>query len=137
MDKVFNLVQKNKLNKIVDYIKKKNLDINIRDNNNNYLIEYIIYKNEDKILKYLLTKDLIIDFINSNGKTIFYYIIKFNYIDILKSIIKSNKYNIYNISDSNNNIPLHYAIIMNNINCNIYILYLFYIYFIFIFDFYR
>ena len=114
MDKVFNLVQKNKLNKIINFIKKKNLDINIRDNNNNYLVEYIILKNENKIFNYLLTKDLIIDFTNYNGKTIFYYIIKFNYIDILKSIIKSNKYNIYNISDSNNNIPLHYAIIMNN-----------------------
>jgi len=114
MDKVFKFIYKNKFDKIINYIEKNNLDINLRDKNNNYLIEYIIYNNNYNILNYLLTKNIIIDFINSEGRTIFYYIIKFNYIDLLKNIIQSNIFDIYNITDKYNNIPLHYAIIMNN-----------------------
>ncbi len=119
-------------NKIVfDYIKKHdwsklkkiisstpNIDVNIRDENNNYLISYSILYNNIEITALLLEKNSQIDFIDNDYKTILYIPIKYNYYDVVKLLLEYNVKNIgepiISIKDGSGLIPLHYAINFNN-----------------------
>lgn len=116
MNKLYKLIKKKKINKIISYISKKNLDINIRNKNFLYIIEYAINYNNIKFVNFLLNKNAKIDFINIEGRTIFYNIIKYKYNNILKLILNHEKLsiNIFNLIDKFKNIPLHYSIIFNN-----------------------
>ena len=87
MNKLYKLIKKKKINKIISYISKKNLDINIRNKNFLYIIEYAINYNNIKFVNFLLNKNAKIDFINIEGRTIFYNIIKYKYNNILKLIL--------------------------------------------------
>jgi len=55
--KLFNLVKNNKWDDVIEYINvNKNIDINTKDRNNNYIISYAVINNRLDIIKLLIKK---------------------------------------------------------------------------------
>jgi ankyrin repeat protein len=125
MDKYRNLFKYIKIHQWEDFkntlneIPYDDLDVNIKDEQGNYLITYAILYNKSEIVKLLLEKGAIIDIYNSlDGKPIIYLPIQFNYIDVLHVMLDYDKnigISILKIRDDNNSCPLHYAIKLKNI----------------------
>ena len=113
-----------KIEKSIDYIIKNNLtiediDLNLKDDNNNYLLNYLIIQNNYKLLEKLFKiENIKIDIFDSDNKSILYIPIKFNYKKLFNLLLEYNKstigVSIYDIRDNNNNIALHYAIKYKN-----------------------
>lgn len=110
-------------NKNIKELKKKiiddeNINLNIKDENYNYFIYYVLLYNLDEILDIVLKRNIRLDILDSDGKNILFVPIKFSYNDILKKLViyDSNKIgiNILDIKDKLGLIPLHYSIIFNN-----------------------
>ena len=122
MLELFNLIKKQKNNDVFDFIKlNKILDLDIKDKNDNYLINYIILNNQIELLNKLLNIENIIisfDIMDNDGRTLFYYCIKYNFIEITNILIDNNRKSIgINILDNKDKIgftALHYCIIFNN-----------------------
>ena len=121
MEKILKLLQgkNSNINDIIQIIIDNDININNRDNNNIYILEYAIIYNQYEFINYLLKKNVKIDFINNEGRLLYYNIIKYNNNELLNIIDKyteKNKYvDIYNISDQYKNTILHYCIMFNNI----------------------
>lgn len=90
------------------------IDLNLRDNQENYLITYAIRFNNNKIVKLLLNKGARYDVVDRAGRSILYDVIESDYIEILKIVLNHAEnaigVMITDIRDSNGNIPIHYAI---------------------------
>ena len=119
--KLFNYFKDHSWKKIINLLKNNNnIDVNLRDNNNNYLIQYAIIFNKIEIVKLLLRKESKLDIIDSDGKTLLFIPIKYNFLDILNILLIKNKLyigeSIINIKDNNGFTPLHYSILNSNIN---------------------
>lgn len=119
--KIFEYIKTQKWDLLEKIIRdNKDLDYNVKDNSNTYILEYVIIFNKVNIIKLLLSYENIrIDIIDDNNRSILYNIIKFGYIDILKLFIEKNKkiigINIFELKDKLGNIALFYAINFNNI----------------------
>lgn len=122
---IFNLIKAHKfdtLSKIIKDKKIKNFDI--RDQNYNYLIQYIVNYNQPDILSLILnlslTSDINIrlDILDTDGRSILYNCIRYNYPEIMDHLIKYNKDNIgisiIDIKDRLGFTALHYSVIFNN-----------------------
>lgn len=124
MLELFNLVKQNKIEEVLSFIlKNKILDLDMKDKNENYLINYIILNNQIELLNELLNKENIIisfDIMDNDGRTLFYYCIKYNFIEITNILIDNNRKSIgINILDNKDKIgftALHYCILFNNFN---------------------
>jgi ankyrin repeat protein len=113
-----------KFEKSIDYILEKKMtmddfDLNIKDDNNNYLLNYLIVQNKYNLIsKILKIENIKIDIFDSDNKSILYIPIKYNYKKIFNSLLEYNKNNIgvsiCDMRDNNNNIALHYAIKAKN-----------------------
>lgn len=117
---LFDLVKTHKIQEAIKLINKDNdLDLNLRDNTNNYLIQYAIIGNEIDLLRVLLEKDVKLDIIDSDGRTILYLPIKYGYMESLNLLLENNDkiigITLTDLTDINENIPLHYAIMFNNL----------------------
>ncbi|CAH6421419.1 Ankyrin repeat protein [uncultured virus] len=117
---LFDLAKNNKWEEFNNILKtKENLDVNLRDDSNNYLIHYAIIQNNYDSLLLLIEKGSNIDIIDQDGKSILFIPIKYNYENIIKLLITSNNKKIgislLDLKDKLNNIPLHYAINYKNI----------------------
>ena len=117
---LFDLIKENKFDEFKEYVNKEEfIDINIRDETENYLISYAIIKNNSDIIKFLLIKGARIDITDQEGKSLLYLPIKYNYNSIINLIVEYDKHNIgisiIDFKDLFNNIPLHYAIFFKNI----------------------
>jgi ankyrin repeat protein len=113
---LFDLIKKSQYEDILDILNKNsNIDVNIRDINNIYLISYIILHNNINILKLLLDKNAKIDILE-DGKNILYIPIKYGYIEIIKLLIlhKTIGVPITGMVDDQGLIPLNYCIEFNN-----------------------
>jgi|SaaInlStandDraft_5_1057022.scaffolds.fasta_scaffold08158_1 ankyrin repeat protein len=136
-DTLFKLLHNNKINEFYDIIKKDNtIDLDIKDTNNIYIIQYLINYNNIEIIKYIFEHFQIrIDIINSDGRNILYYLIVHNFNKMFDFILQKDKTNIgISIIDLRDNLgytSLHYTIIFNNFycfqqlyknNCDIYII---------------
>ena len=99
-------------------IDDEHLDINIKDNDNNYLISYAIIYNKIDIVKLLIDKNAKIDILDKDGVSILYIPIKYNFNEILLLLLEANKktigISILDIKTQNDKIALHYAILMKN-----------------------
>jgi ankyrin repeat protein len=95
----------------------KDIDLNIRDDSNNYLIQFIIIYNKYDFIDLFVEKKCKIDIINNEGKTLLYYGIKYNYYNLVEKLlnIKCIGFPIIDLKDKNLYYPIHYAIIYNNI----------------------
>ena len=118
---IFDLIKSQKWDNLVNLIKSNDVDYNIKDTSNMYLLEYLILFNKIEIIKLLLDKNVRIDIIDDSNRSILYNTIKFSYIDILKLLLEHNKIsigkNILEVKDNNENISLFYAIKFFNLNC--------------------
>lgn len=118
---LFDYIKNDKIADFKEYISKHdNIDVNIRDDRGNYLIMYAVLKNNEEIIELLLYRGSKIDIIDEDGRSILYIPIKFGYMNIIKLLLEYNKTNIgisiLDLKDKFTNIPLHYAIILKNVN---------------------
>ncbi len=116
---LFNLAKNNMWDKFVDFLKKnEDVDVNIRDESNNYLINYAIVQNRSDAVSILISRRSNLDMTDQDGRSILFIPIKYNYNEIVKLLLYFNKINIgillIDMKDKNNNIPLHYAISFRN-----------------------
>jgi len=94
----------------------KDIDLNIRDDSNNYLIQFIILYNKYDLIDQFVEKKCKIDIIDNDGKTLLYYAIKYNYYKLIEKLISINYigFPIIELKDKNKVYPIHYSIIYNN-----------------------
>jgi len=116
---LFDYVKNHKWNELIVFLgQNKNIDLNIKDNNNNYIINYTILYNKPKITSKLIELGARIDILDNDKRTMLYIPIKYNYNDIIDVLIKYDKdtigETIQNIKDINGNISLNYAIKFKN-----------------------
>lgn len=118
-NKIFQLIKMQDWKNLLNLIDKNDIDYNLRDNSNTWLLEYLIIFNQFDIIKVLLTKNIRIDINDEQGHSILYSIIKFSYLPILKLLLEKDKEiigrSILEIKDNEENIPLFYAIKFFNI----------------------
>ncbi len=119
---LFNLIKKHQFKEFQDMLENDTdniIDVNIRDDQSNYLLLYAILFNKINLVKLLINKGARVDITDNENKSILYLAIKYNYIDIIKLILETNVHSIgisvHDIKDTNNNIPIHYSIIFKNI----------------------
>lgn len=112
--KIFQLIKLQDWKNLFTLIKLNDMDYNIKDNSNTWLIEYLVMFNQMNIIELLLNKNIRIDIKDEQNRSILYSVIKFSYIPILKLLLKKNKEiigkSILEIRDNEGNIPLFYAI---------------------------
>lgn len=94
-------------------------DINIRDDQHNYLLTCAITLNLPTITKLLINRGARIDITDRNDRSVLLIPITYSYNEILELLLQANTYNIgvsiVDIKDKNLKIPLHYAIELKNI----------------------
>jgi ankyrin repeat protein len=118
---IFNLIKNQEFDKLYKLIlSDKNIDFDVRDNNYNYFINYIINLNQYELLKIIFDNQLNIriDILDIDGRTILYNCIRFNYIKLLKLLLDYDKKNIglsiIEFKDKLGYTALHYSVIFNN-----------------------
>jgi hypothetical protein len=113
-NKIFQLIKMQDWVNLTILIKTNDIDYNIRDNTNTWLLEYLIMFNQINIIEILINKNIRLDIKDEQNRTILYSVIKFSYIPILKLLLKKDKEiigkSILEIKDNEENIPLFYAI---------------------------
>lgn len=117
---LFNLIKNNEFQQFKSYVENnENIDLNLRDENGNYLIIYAILKNKIDLVKILINRDSRIDIMDQEGRSLLYLPIKYGYNDIIKLLLDFDKTSIgislVNIRDKYDNIPLHYSVFFKNI----------------------
>lgn len=120
---LFDLIKNGKTNKFIKYLSALDIteiNINTKDNNDNYLIFFALLLNNSLAIKKIIDYGARIDILDTNGYNILYYPIKFNYTQIIDILIEYDKQltgiSLVNIQDKLHNTPLHYAVIYNNID---------------------
>jgi len=112
--KIFQLIKLQDWKNLNLIIKKNDMNYNIKDNSNMWLLEYLIMFNQLDIIEILLKKNIRIDIKDEQNRSILYSVIKFSYIPILKLLLEKNENiigkSILEIKDTDENIPLFYAI---------------------------
>jgi ankyrin repeat protein len=118
---IFSFFSENKLDEFFNLIKdnKNKLDLDIYDDKNIFVIQYIINLNRPDILQYIFDNfETRIDILDNDGRNLLYYPIKFNFTKIIDLIINKNKktigIDILDIRDKMGFISLHYCCIFNN-----------------------
>ena len=121
INEIFNNLRENKLDLFFNYIKdnKVNIDLDVKDDKNIYVIQYIINFNRPDILEFIFNNfEIRIDIFDNDGRNLLYYPIKYNFIKIIDLIINKNKktigVDIIDIQDKMGFISLHYCCIFNN-----------------------
>ena len=117
---IFDLIKKNKYVDLIVMIENDEIkNLNIKDENNNYLIHYIINQNKVDVFKACLEKNINLNIMDSDKRSILYIPLKYNYHEIIDMIINySNKsigLPLVNQIDISGLTPLHYCIMFNNI----------------------
>ena len=116
--KLFNYIKKSQWDKFEENL-NENIDLNIKDEHSNYLIQYIILYNNTTMLEKILKYNLSLDWLDNEGRSILYIPIKYGYIDIIKMLLKVDEdkigISILNIKDSYSNFPLHYSLFFKNL----------------------
>lgn len=94
----------------------KDIDLNIRDDSSNYLIQFIVIYNKYDLIDLFVDRKCKIDIIDNEGKTLIYYGIKYNYYKLVEKLltIKYIGFPIIDLKDKNKFYPIHYAIMNNN-----------------------
>ena len=116
---LFDQIKNHKWDKFKDLIKKnKDINVNIRDSNFNYLIQYAIMFNKKDITLYLIENGSKLDIIDADGRSILFNPIKFNYLEILELLLRYNDkiigVSLVDIQDNSGNTALHYSVIFDN-----------------------
>lgn len=118
--KLFGLLKDHKWDEFSKYVSSiEYIDLNIRDDQNNYLLTYAVLYNKPDIVKLLIDKGARIDILDNEDRSILYIAIKYDYQEIIDILLEYNKNSIgiflFDIRDRNNNVPIHYTIVFNNL----------------------
>lgn len=119
---LFKFLKEHNWNKCIEYINNidSSFDINVRDVQQNYFLTYAIIFNKIDIVSLLINKGAKIDITDQEDHSILYIPIKFGYNDILEILLKANSENIgvsiVDVKDKQQKIPLHYAIVLKNLD---------------------
>ena len=118
--KIFDILKSHKYNDVINIIKKnENININIRDNTNSYLIQYAVLFNNIELVNFLISKSCKLDIYDLDNRCILYTPIKLNYNDILESLLKYDNdiigVSLNDLKDSNGHYSIHYTIFFKNI----------------------
>ena len=113
------MIKKRKYQEAINFIRdKSDMNLNIQDEFQNYLIEYVLDSNDIKLIDFFLSRNVYLDIIDNNGTTILYNLIKFNKIEILKLVINNNYskigIDILDKKDIKGRTSLHYCVLFNN-----------------------
>lgn len=102
----------------LDSLDPNEIDVNIKDEQNNFLIFFMVMNNKKQLLLKILEKGAKLDIFDTEGRSLLYYPIKFNYQEIIDILIEVDKKNIglslINIKDARESTPLIYAIKFSN-----------------------
>ena len=112
---LFDMIKDHQWEKFIEYLKNnEDVDVNIRDETDNYLINYAILFNKIDAVSILIHRGSKLDITDTDGRSILYIPIKYAFNKILDLLLHFNETNIgislIDIKDMNENIPLHYAI---------------------------
>jgi ankyrin repeat protein len=118
---LFKLLKTNDLESFKDVLNSDpTIDVNIRDENNNYLLTHAVNMANVTIIQLLIDRGSRLDIIDNDDRSILYIPIDRGLDNILELLLRLGKLMIgipaIDIGDKNNNIPLHYAINKKNIN---------------------
>lgn len=120
---LFKLIREQKWDEFTSFltshdIDNNKIDVNIRDNSGNYLINYSIIVNNIPVTTLLIKHGAKLDMIDSSGNTVLHIPIKFNYINMIKLLLKHDDQNIgvslLDLKDIHGNNALHDAIPTKN-----------------------
>lgn len=116
---LFEYIRSHKWDEFKSLLKNNDsIDLNFRDNQNNYLLTYAVRFNRPDIVNLLLQNGARYDIVDFNDRSILYDAIQSNFEEIIIILLNYSEkeigINITNIRDINGNIPLHYAIYNNN-----------------------
>jgi len=121
IEEIFTKIKAQKWDDVKKIIKSSNINLNIKDDKNIFLLEYAVIFNQIEIIDLLLDKNVRIDIVDDMSRSILFNIIKFSYVEILIKLLEKNKKSIgksiLEIKDKDGNIPLFYAIQCFNIKC--------------------
>uniref|UniRef100_A0A6C0EBH3 Uncharacterized protein n=1 Tax=viral metagenome TaxID=1070528 RepID=A0A6C0EBH3_9ZZZZ len=117
--KLFLYLKENKWDDFVTNIGKiDDFNPNIRDDQNNYFLNYAIMYNNINITKLLIQKGAKLDISDNDNKPILFIPIKYGYNDIMKTLLMANSesigISIIDMKDSQHRTALHYAIKLKN-----------------------
>ena len=119
-DKIFKLLKNNKWDELIKILNNvdENIDVNMRDSANNYIISYAVMYNRIDIVKKLCELNAKIDVLDSDERSILYFPVKYGYDKMIDYLIEVNSdtigVNIIDIKDKLFKTPLHYAIKTKN-----------------------
>lgn len=118
---LFEFIKNNKVDQFLDYLSSlepDDLDINLKDQNGNYLINFAIIMNNRLLLTKIIDYGARLDIVDYEGYGIMYYPIRFNYKEVIDILLKYDKktvgMSLVNIKDTKDMVPLFYAIKYNN-----------------------
>jgi len=119
--KLFDLLHKNNVDEFKKVLESSDdIDVNIRDENNNYLLTHAIHLTNIELINLLIKKGARLDIIDIDGRPILFIPINRGLNDLLEILLAENKKQIgvpiVDMYDSYNKIPLHYAINRKNMN---------------------
>lgn len=118
---LFQFIKTNKDDQFLEYISNltaDEVDVNMKDENGNYLIFFAIMMNNRKIVQKLIEYGSRMDIVDSEGYTVLYYPIKFNYSEIIDTLLDYDKktvgMSLVNLRDLRDAVPIFYAIKYKN-----------------------
>ncbi|MEM3062075.1 MAG: ankyrin repeat domain-containing protein, partial [Nitrososphaerota archaeon] len=119
---LFQFVKNGKEMEFLEYISnlsQEEIDVNMRDEQGNYLIHFAIMMNSQRIIKKLIEYGSRLDVLDVEGYSILYYPIKFNYTEIINILLSYNQkilgISLVNIRDARGSVPIFYAIRYGNL----------------------
>ena len=117
---LFELLKNHKWDQFENELNNKTTyDLNIKNENGSYLIDYIIMLNKPKLIPIIINKGARIDVVDNEGRSLLYAPIKYDYVEIVETLLLHDNKNIgisiLDLQDNNGRIGVHYAIISKNI----------------------
>ena len=89
---LFDLIRKQKWKEFEEQLNNiKDIDVNIRDNDKNYLLNYVILFNKYELISILVQKGSKLDIVDGDGRSIIYVPIKYRYDKILTLLLELNQ----------------------------------------------
>lgn len=116
---LFSYIKNDKWIELESHLRKnKNIDTNIRDNGNNYLIQLCVLYNKITTVKLLIEHGSRLDVVDNDKRCILYNPIKYGHNDMLDLLLTYNNGSIgvslTEIADKQEHVPLHYAVLFKN-----------------------